>query len=196
MILKANGQVLPNGNTIKSVSLRPIGIYGEGDKVYVTGVLKVGQTFFGLMPCLGSPQAQIQRVYVGNVAWAHICTLMRMKEDTSVCGKPYIITDHTAISSNFLWMKPFMEARQIKLLPINIPLVLLYYIFAIIEFFCSLILPLAKIRMLSSKGELVMACTTCYYNGNRARNYLGYRPLYSAKEAFKRSYEWYSLADL
>ena len=193
MVLAENNRVLPNGQLMRTVSLRPCGIYGEGDTLYVTRVLRNGRQFGGYLPCLGSRETKMQRVYVGNVAWAHICALNAIRQPyNDIHGKSFIIMDSTPASNNFEWMKPFLEAQRIKLLPFSIPLCFLYYIWVVLEFIAWLLQPLRKIRLVSGKNELLLCCTTCTYNNRRALHELGYKPFFSHKESFQRSYSYYS----
>ncbi|CAH1792225.1 unnamed protein product [Owenia fusiformis] len=193
--LAANGTILHNGKTMKTISLRPCGIYGEGDSKYITVIMKIGKSV-GILPILGSAEVKMQRVYVGNVAWAHVCTLNTIRKEENISGTSYIITDDSPVCNNFLWAKPFLEAHKVKLLNIEIPLLFLYFFWSIIEWFTILISPVLKIRMPSSKNELVMACTTCYYNGDKARRQLKYKPLYSAQHCYQRAYEYYTNLEL
>lgn len=193
-MLAADGTYLKNGKRLMTLSLRPCGVYGERDEKYVTGVLRTGACM-KVMPILGSSGAKIDRVYVGNVAWAHVLALNLARTDCGtkgIGGHAYHITDGSSSDNNFTWMKPYMEQHYIKLLPINVPLWLVYYFWLLLEIFVLLLSPVVKVALVANRCELYLACTTATYNGTKARKMLGYTPLYTAKEAFYRSMCYYS----
>ena len=197
LVLAANGTKLTNGKTLRTLALRPCGVYGEGDVTFVTGFLHTGK-MLGVLPILGSRDVTASKVYVGNVAWAHVHALntMRMRhngEDSgAICGKAYHVTDGTSKENYFLWMKPFLERHHIKLLPIAIPFWLVYYFWLMLEFFVHILSPVVHIPMAANRNELFLACTTCTYDGRRAKRLLGYTPLYGAREAHRRAMSYYS----
>merc|ERR1712038_763153 len=104
VVLAANGRSLPNGKRLKTVTLRPPGIYGENDEIYITHFIRSGRLCMGVMPIIGSPDIIMQRVYVGNVAWGHIHALNTLQKEPGVSGKTYNITDGTSTENSFKWI--------------------------------------------------------------------------------------------
>jgi len=195
-VLQADGKRLPNGKTLRTIAFRPPGIYGEYDVTYVTQAISTGKMFFGLMPILGSVNSKFQRIYVGNVAWAHVNALHKLRRTTAPCGQAYHIIDGSSTANNFVWMKPIMETQRVKVLPIAIPFLLCYYFYFILELAIWLLSPLIRITLPAGSNELFICCTNATYNGKRVKDALGYVPLYSAKEAYHRSVNYYSMLDL
>lgn len=191
-VLAANRRLLPNGKRMNTIALRPPGIYGENDVTYVTQVLRTGKIFFGIVPILGSVETKMQRVYVGNVAWAHVHAIDTLRKDTSVCGKAYNILDGSSSANNFVWMKPILETQHVKVLPIAIPFFLVYYFYFLLELILWILSPMIEVKLPAERNHLYLCCTSVTYDGNLAKTKLGYKPLYSPKEAFSRSLEYYS----
>ena len=192
VVLAANNVILSNGKRMRTLALRPPGIYGEYDHTYVTALLQSGKTFFGVLPIFGSMSSKMERVYVGNVAWAHIAAYRKVVADPSVGGTAYHICDGSSSANNFLWTKPVLETQSIKVLPFSIPFFIVYYFYFFLEFFVWLVSPLVDIRLPAERNHLYLCCTTVTYNGNLAKHRLDYKPLYTPKQAFQRSLNYYS----
>lgn len=192
VILAANGRKLPNGKSLRTVALRPPGIYGENDEIYISHFIRSGRLCMGVMPILGSPDVIMQRVYVGNVAWAHVHALITLQKDSRVAGKAYNITDGTSTANSFTWIKPFLETQRVKIIPIAVPFLLVFYFMAFLELILWIISPIVTVKLLAEKNHIFMCCSPATYNGNLAKTKLGYRPLFTAKEAYSRSLQYYS----
>ena len=190
-----------NSDSLSTCALKPVGIYGEGDRIFVPTFIKFGKRFFSIMPHLGSPEARIQRIYVGNAAWAHVCalnTLLHTEDDRhrAAAGQSYMLTDDTVINSHFQFMKPFIESHSIKVLPVSVPLWLVVFLLWLLELLLWVLSPLVKIQLPFTKEGIFLAGTTCYYNGDKARRLLNYYPKYSQKESYQRSFQYYRSLNL
>jgi len=193
-ILAVDGRKLSNGKILRTIAFRPPGIYGEHDMTYVTQAIKQGKVL-KFLPILGSVDNQFQRIYVGNVAWAHVHALHKLRKDTTPCGQAYHITDGSSTANNMVWMKPIMETQRVKVVPIVIPLFLCYYFFLFMEILVWLVSPFIQISLPNGSNELFLCCTHATYNSKLAKEKLGYVPFYSAKEAYRRSVNYYSSID-
>ncbi|PAA83023.1 hypothetical protein BOX15_Mlig006182g1 [Macrostomum lignano] len=188
-----------NSRPLCTLIIRPVGIYGEGDLKFIPTFIRAGKRFFGLMPHLGSPDAQIQRVYVGNVAWAHVCA-MRCLLDPSmrqqISGQAYLVTDDTPLNSNFQFVRPFLRAHGVRLLGVSVPLVLVFVFWWLLELLAMAISPIVRVPLAFTKNELYLACTTCYYDAGKIRSRLKYAPVYSPEDSFARSLAYYSAMEI
>ncbi|XP_064602154.1 3 beta-hydroxysteroid dehydrogenase/Delta 5--_4-isomerase type 1-like isoform X2 [Liolophura sinensis] len=196
LVLSYDGRKLSNGSTLRTISFRPCGIYGEGDHTFVTAALQAAKMCGGILCGMGSHDVIMQKVYVGNTAWIQLCGWKRARQDPTVCGQAYLATDDTAIDNNFAFFKVFVESRNWKVLPFYIPFFAIYYTVLLMELFVWLLSPIVRLPLPVSTREVLMACTTCYYDGSKARKLLNYSPLYDAKESIERSKKYYSTVKL
>lgn len=78
----AERQVLSvSGDELRTVALRPAGIYGEGDPYHMPALIEMARK--GLYARIGDGNARCQHVYVGNVAWAHVVAAHALRDGES-----------------------------------------------------------------------------------------------------------------
>ncbi|CAM9207674.1 unnamed protein product, partial [Lampetra fluviatilis] len=79
LVITASGTALGGGGLLRTVSLRPLGIYGEGHNVLESYYRRAGGRDGWLLR--GVPEdVEHGRVYVGNVAWMHALALRALSQ--------------------------------------------------------------------------------------------------------------------
>ncbi|KAL3421064.1 3-beta hydroxysteroid dehydrogenase/isomerase [Phlyctema vagabunda] len=192
MVLDAND---PKG--IRTATIRPTAMYGEGDWQMTRDVLDVldqGQqnVFMGPNTCL------MDSVYVGNVADAHLLAahaLLDGIEDPTipkVDGEAFNITDDTPIQPFTFFRKFWTEAGDRT--PIEscwiIPAWLALFMADIAELFVWALSGGKKRPHSLNKEKLEFAVYTRTYSIEKAKARLGYTPRVDMKEAVRRAVEW------
>ena len=165
-----------------TVSLRPAGIYGPGDRVRLPALLE--EVRKGRWVVIGDGQAEFNHVYVDNVAHAHILAAERLMPDSEIGGQAYFITDH-APSFFFDFFKPIIEGLgyrpKVKKLPYG-------FAMGLAKFLTWWdVLPWNKHREAPKLTPYVVASTARDFSfvHDRAADELEYRPIVSQKEAIK-----------
>jgi sterol-4alpha-carboxylate 3-dehydrogenase (decarboxylating) len=194
LVLAAN-RVAPH--RLLTCSLRPAGLFGEGDPQMVPALLDVYYNKKNHFQ-LGSNDNLFDFTYVGNVAHAHLLAAEALVATSTyktapldhekVDGEAFMITNGTPIC---FWDLPRMLWREVGAdLPIEkvwaistdigIPLA------AVVETICKLVGVTTKF---TTKG-FRMSSTVRYYNIDKARMRLRYEPLWSILEGVKLSVQW------
>ncbi|XP_040913527.1 hydroxy-delta-5-steroid dehydrogenase, 3 beta- and steroid delta-isomerase 1 [Toxotes jaculatrix] len=191
--LQAHGEVLQNGGRLATCALRPMYIFGEGCR-FLLGHMGDGIKNKDVLFRLSRPEARVNPVYVGNVAWAHLQAARSLKDPqrrNAVGGKFFFISDDTPPVSysdfNHVVMSPLGFTIQEKLL---LPLGLLYIICFFLEVLCTMLRPFIRIVPPMNRQLLTMLNTPFTFSYQRAKRDLGYSPRYSWEEARKRTTEW------
>lgn len=87
LVLAANGR-----GGLATVALRPSGIFGPGDAVFVPTMVR--QAKKGKMKyILGSGANEMDFTYVANVAQAHLQAAEALSATSALAGKPYFVTN-------------------------------------------------------------------------------------------------------
>ena len=87
MVLEANGK-----GGLATCALRPSGIFGEGDVLFVPTVVKNARN--GKMKyVIGDGKNLMDFTYVGNVAQAHLEAAAHLSLTSPLAGSPYFITN-------------------------------------------------------------------------------------------------------
>ncbi|ODV76668.1 sterol-4-alpha-carboxylate 3-dehydrogenase, decarboxylating [Suhomyces tanzawaensis NRRL Y-17324] len=182
----------PNG--LITVSIRPSGIFGPGDRQLVPGLInaaKLGQSKFQL----GDNNNICDYTYAGNVADAHILAAklaLQPKEAHKVGGEVFIITNDTPI---YFWTMArevwkaygVIEKRHIVF---NKPLgVVLGYLS---ETFARLA---GKPPGLTA-FRVKIACANRYYDISKAKSVLEYKPAVDLETGIKLTLDWLKEVDM
>ncbi|XP_002738669.1 3 beta-hydroxysteroid dehydrogenase/Delta 5--_4-isomerase-like [Saccoglossus kowalevskii] len=190
IILKANSLILENGRKLKTCSLRPTTMYGEGDIYFLPPTLKASKQQGGVLMRIGDGKALFHASYVGNVAWAHILALQQLKRQRSeddISGQACFISDDTEPMNLFDFMEPFLQARGFRLSRYHIPYWFMYIVAFIVEFLAWFLQPFSKINFPINRNVLHHMCTSCYFSYHGAKRYLNYSPLFSVEESMERT---------
>ena len=172
-VIKANGQIF------STCALRPVGMYGPGDKYHVPNIIKNAK--HGMNIRLGNGKAQFSHAFSGNVAYAHILAAEHLAPDSPVSGQIYFITDHD--TGNFFdFMNPFLEQMGIPVPKISIP----HGMANILAWFAEKLSPRSNFNRFS----IYCICVDHTFVHDKATRDFGYQPIFSADEAFEITMEW------
>ncbi|PVZ99257.1 hypothetical protein BB558_004719 [Smittium angustum] len=172
MCLEANS---PNG--MKVVALRPSGIFGPGDRQTTPGALIAQKKGYPVLFQVGSNTALFDFTYVDNLVDAHLAASNKLIEGSDIGGNVFFITNDQPIGMwSFLRMiwAGVGDTREPKII---IPDWLAAFI-------------LVALNLLSSVGLIKheipfvfgMTFTDRYFNINKAKKLLDYKPTVSYKE--------------
>ena len=140
----------------------------------------------------GKCEAQFQQAYVGNVAWAHVVALHALNRDAeSVGGQAYFITDDTPVMNTYAFMDHFLGACGYSLSSTRASYRLVYPMMFIAENFFKLIAPIYKVNLMTTLSSLTYMNRSYFFKRDKAETMLGYEPLYSWKESFVMSADYY-----
>lgn len=185
-------------NGMLTTSLRPAGIFGEGDALTIPKMLSAyakRQTRFQL----GPNDNLFDFTYVGNVAHAHILatlallsthTLATQPLDTErVDGETFFITNHSPV---YFWDFPRMvwkcagdgtEPKDVWVIQKDVGLVLatvLEWVFWVVGREPNL-----------TRTHVRYSCMTRYYCVEKARRRLGYEAIVGLEEGVRRAVGWF-----
>nr|WGV39910.1 HSD3B [Sinohyriopsis cumingii] len=193
MVLKANGRILNDGGKLRTLSLRPVAMYGELDKFCVTFNLHAAHKLGGVMYQLDPGKAVQQFMYAGNAAWFFICAEKTLRGDNSAAsGHAYFLGDETPLNNYFDFLKPYLAIHNFKLSTFRIPLWLVLYLLYLIWFFLWVISPVKQFNLPLGLASVIYIGKTRYYSYDKAKTLLSYSPLFSPEEAWKKGYKFYS----
>ncbi|MED6275087.1 hypothetical protein CHARACLAT_022864 [Characodon lateralis] len=191
--LQANGEMLQNGGRLSTCALRPMYIYGDGCR-FLLYHMGNGIRNKNVLFRTSVPEAQVNPVYVGNVAFAHLQAARILKDPQKrniIGGKFYFISDDTPPMSysdfNHVLMSPLGFGIQDKLL---LPLCIFYILCFLLEALCTILRPFVRIVPPMNRQLLTLLNTTFTFSYQKAKKDLGYVPHYSWEEARKHTTEW------
>ena len=161
-------------------------------KLGIPALLKQAKKRGGVVSRIGWNPKPNQRVYVGNVAWAHIKAMETFKANPErIAGKAYFVTDNTPSLSVFELNEPYLSAFGYRYTKIAIPFTFLYIVLLLFEIVVWLLKPIYPLRLTMSRYSVVRL----YYGHTFSRNNLhsdtGYEPRYTYEESFKRTLNYY-----
>jgi nucleoside-diphosphate-sugar epimerase len=180
-VLEANEEML------KTCSLRPADIYGEGDPYHIGSLIDMARGGFYVR--LGNGRSLCQHVYVGNVARAHVMAAAALLNgNSSIPGRAYFLTDGPP-SNFFSFFDSFVEAIGYRIWPKNLwlPRWFAYSLGCISESIAFLLRPVKKYSPKMSRFAVTYTCTDYTFNSEKAREDFGFIPEFSREEAFDRT---------
>eukprot|EP01024_Parvocaulis_polyphysoides_P039991 TRINITY_DN36292_c0_g1_i1.p1 TRINITY_DN36292_c0_g1~~TRINITY_DN36292_c0_g1_i1.p1 ORF type:complete len:319 (-),score=49.54 TRINITY_DN36292_c0_g1_i1:789-1745(-) len=192
LILEANGrggEGEGEGETYKlaTVALRPSGIFGEGDPLFVPSLVakaKEGKTKY----MIGDGQNLFDFTYVGNVAQAHIQAAEALSISSKLAGKAYFVTNQ---EPRRFWevFGDILEGLGYERPYIVMPVWLLYFIAMILEI---VIIPLLALLGIKKEFDLttfriLTVSSVRVFNNDAAINDFGYEPKVDMSEALRRT---------
>ncbi|XP_077980456.1 3 beta-hydroxysteroid dehydrogenase/Delta 5--_4-isomerase type 3-like [Glandiceps talaboti] len=195
LILKANNLILDNGQKLRTCSIRPTTIYGEGDVHLVPPLLKAAKQQGGVFLRIGNKDALFQATYVGNVAWAHVLAAQQLKKPAiqdDVAGQAYFICDDTELKNLSDFAEPFLQVKGYRLSRYYLPYWMMYFVAFFIEYLAWFLSPFVKLNVPMNREVLHYICTTIYFSYRGAKRYLGYSPAFSVEEAMERTVDYVS----
>ena len=177
---------------LRTVAIRPAGIYGEGDPYHLGSLAALAEK--GPYVRIGDGSSKCMHVYVGNVAAAHLQAAGSFFEgNTKHCGKVYFALDSPG-RNFFEFFDTILTAAGYRLPPpdkARISCRLMYIIGSLAEFFAFLLKPFIKKQPKVSRFAVTYTCNDFTLTSARAAEDFGYAPRYSEKEAFNRTVAYY-----
>ena len=194
LVLNANSRLLKSGETFRTCVLRPVAIFGEGDLKTVFGSFKSiwRNTFIRL----GDDSPRFQCAYAGNIAWAFVCALHRMRTapdgNTSPVGRAIGVADDASITSFTRFMQPFVNnITGAKMSRFYVPFWLLYTFATVCEWVCYFCRPVCSLRLPLSRLAVISMYALPTVNPQEAYQYIGYKPKYNYDEILPQCLRYY-----
>ena len=210
-IIKANGSKLKaSTKTLRTCSIRPAGIYGEGEERHIPRIVDMlykGLFFF----TVGSKDTLVEFIYVDNLVSAHIRAAERImkiplskhqnpelpiEEPEELCdeeaerikdmvsGQAYFVSDCEPVN-NFEFFRPLIEGLGYSYPFIALPTFLMYYIAWMIEVIHRVVSRFINFQPLT-RTEISKVSVTHYFKPDKSRDELGYVPFVTMEEGMKR----------
>jgi nucleoside-diphosphate-sugar epimerase len=169
-----------NSASLATCVLRPVGMYGPRDRYHVGNIVAMAKK--GMSLRLGDGSARFSHAYSENVAHAHVCAAARLAPGSTVAGKCYFVGDHKPDSNLFDFMEPYLQALGLPVPRRSIPYRLALAMAAVTE--------IVSPRSTFNTFAVIQTCVDHTFSYARAEHDLGYRPIVSPEEAFRRTLEW------
>ncbi|GFH13078.1 3beta_HSD domain-containing protein [Haematococcus lacustris] len=188
LVLAANGQA-----GLSTVALRPSGIFGEGDPIFVPTVVK--QARAGKMKfVIGNGKNLMDWTYVGNVAQAHVqaAAALAGPRSSRVAGRAYFITNQ---DPRPFWgmMGDVCQGLGYARPSIHLPFLLILLVAALFEYVIRpLLRPIKQLNSDFTVNRILIATTTRTFSAERAHQDLGYQPRVNMSEALARTLQSFS----
>lgn len=179
-------------SSLRTCSIRPCGMFGEGDPYHVSSFLRMAKSG-RLLFRIGSGKALFQHVYVGNVAHAHVLAGKSLLNPRGIAdGKTYFITDFDA-KNFFDYMEPIITGIGYAMPPESrsIPAPIMYAVAGLLEGASKICRPFIRFSPKINRTSVAMVCKELTFTSIKAAEELGYRPLYSEEEAIARTIEYF-----
>ncbi|KAF8790713.1 3 beta-hydroxysteroid dehydrogenase/Delta 5--_4-isomerase type 3-like [Argiope bruennichi] len=198
LVLEASGKLLANGErTLRTISLRPVPLYGEQDKHFIYKVLKYIKKNNSYYLRVRSLDERLQICYVGNAAWAHIRAKSRLAEDETVSGEAFFITDDTPIIDIHEHIRSYAEARHFKVSGFVFPYWLAWIILSLIYLLIHAVNIFVRFDVdIPNVNQLNYMCSTFFFNRSKSTLRLDYQPIYSPEMAHDLAFQYYKSVEL
>lgn len=184
------------GDTLRTVSLRPVVMYGElefrawGRIVNNFVTQRTGKYFR-----LKCGDAEMEHAYVGNVAWGFLCAEKVLHKNDekakTASGKGYFISDDSPNKAFFDFMAPFLAEVGLQPFSLEIPLFLILYPLYFLSIILSLVSFIHKFNLPFGMASFAVTTKVFQFQYGNATKYLEYRPLYSFAEARARTVKFF-----
>jgi len=194
LVLQANNRVLSDSTTkLRTCVLRPTVFYGEEDAHFIPRLLKIAKMYGGgTVQRVKSVDERFQTTYVGNVAHAHVVAKNQLRDSGSCAGEIYYITDDTPLEELYTNIKPYVEAQRMRLSDWCIPYLIAILFMTIISLVMKLVRPLYQVgEYFPTPSAVTYACTSVFFNRQKATLRLKYYPHYTPEEAQENSLKYY-----
>jgi nucleoside-diphosphate-sugar epimerase len=169
-----------NGSDLATCALRPVGMYGPRDRYHLGNVISMARR--GRFVRLGDGSARFSHVYSENAAFAHLLAARRLEPGSPIAGQAYFIADHYPAGNLFDFMEPFLMALGLPLPRRSIP----YPVAMALATIAELVAP----RSNFSRFAVIQTCVDHTFVDGKAARELGYWPIVSKEEAFRRTVAW------
>ncbi|MEQ2297558.1 hypothetical protein AMECASPLE_035876, partial [Ameca splendens] len=128
--------------------------------------------------------------YVENVVHGHILAAEHLRADSPICGKPYHITNDEPIR---FWdfMSEILVGLGYAAPRFHLPYRLVYGLAVLLWLLTLILRPFMSFKPTFTPMRVALAGTYHYYNCERAKEHLGYKPVVSLKQGIARTVESY-----
>ena len=190
--LAANGK-----NSMLTVALRPAGIFGERDPLFIPGLLNTYYTGKTKVQ-LGNNKSKWDATYVGNVAHAHLLAARALLQTQTMDTKPlshekidgeaFFVTNDEPMPfwdiARSVWREAGWKgkAEDAWVMPQTVALVL-----ATIVEWVYWILFFGSKEPVFKRAAVQQTCINRTFNISKAKRRLGYMPLVGMQEAIKKT---------
>jgi nucleoside-diphosphate-sugar epimerase len=161
-------------------------MYGPRDKYHLGNIIEMARK--GVSLRLGNGSARFSHAYSENVAHAHVLAARHLWPGSVAAGKAYFICDHFPAENLFDFMAPYLKALDLPVPRRSIPYPLAYVLAAVAE----VVAPQSNFN----RFAVIQTCVDHTFVHHNAVRDLGYHPIVSREEAFRRSLEWLRTAAL
>ncbi|CAO1308995.1 unnamed protein product [Diamesa hyperborea] len=198
IVLAAHGTELKSQKDhLKTVALRPTLMYGEEDLSFFPTIMKMADRWDGKIIRIAEGGKK-QLTYVGNVAWAHLCTRNQLKiGPKKITGLPIFITDDSPVTDAVRFTQRVnvdMDSIKIKPTSWSIPFLFCYIIAFFIEIILLALNTFVKVHVTYAPRSLIsFGSSMVLLDRLRAAIHMEYEPIYTVNQGFSRSAKWYDL---
>lgn len=179
MIVKANSP------EISTVSIRPSGIFGPGDRQMIPVLRDMGRQNKHRFQ-LGDNLNLFDVTYVGNVAYAHVLAAQKVTNPTTrklVAGEIFTVTNDSPIyfwsMGRAVWKADGKVADKTIVIPKSVAVFIAY----LAVFFCFIL----RKEPTLTPFRVRTSCATRYYNISKAKKILGYKAITSIEEGIQNT---------
>ncbi len=170
-----------NDAELATVALRPHLIWGPGDPHLVPRVLSRARA--GKLALVGDGSNLVDSTYVENAALAHLLALEKLAPETTCSGKAYFISNGEPLTMETL-LNHILAAADLSPITRHIHPQLAYVAGAVLEILYRRLWPQHEPVM--TRFVARQLATSHWFQLDRARQDLGYQPLISLNEGFRR----------
>ena len=184
-----------NGETLRTIVLRPSDIYGEGDPFHVPPLIDMAKSGFYVR--IGDGTARNQHIYVRNMAWAHVLAAKALKEgNVNATGNAYFITDGPG-ANFFTFFDDILLKAGYKIRPANLwlPEGFMYFLGTTAEYFALMIRPFKYYVPKLSRFAVMYTTTSFTFTSEKAQQDFGFYPKYSEEEAMENTIDFFRCRD-
>ena len=182
-----------------TVSIRPAGIFGEGDVQLLPNLLNTYYTGKNIVQ-LGDNQNWFDFTYVGNVAYAHILAAEKLLQTLAlsssdyrqVDGEAFLVTNdepfHFWDFARAVWAVAGdkTDPKDVWVIPKTASLILatmMEWIFWVLFW--------GRRQSNFTRQKVKFTCMTRTYSIDKIKTRLGYKPMWSMKEGIRRGVVWF-----
>ena len=183
--------VASGSGSLLTAVLRPPGIYGEGDWVFITQLLTSSIGGWCFMPLFtGDDPPTQQIVYVGNAAWAHLCAIKTLEENPrDVSGEVFNLTDDTPAGSYDTLCRPLVSG--VGYAYVQIPHQFVFYCLYLTQLLLSIVRVFVGVNIMFSPRIFKFIGAKVTFNGRKLRTTCKFKPMFSYHESLQNSIHFY-----
>ncbi len=170
-----------NGPELATVALRPHLIWGPGDPHLVPRILSRARA--GKLALVGDGSNLVDSTYVENAARAHLLALEKLGPEAACAGKAYFISNGEPLTMETL-LNHILAAADLPPVTKHIHPQLAYVAGAVLEILYRRLWPQHEPVM--TRFVARQLATSHWFQLDRACQDLGYQPLISLNEGFRR----------